>query len=1007
MKHQKNGETAPAVSHEASLTAQRQEETREKVSSSVTAQSTSEREVHGRMFISYSRKQFYFAESLVHELRKRDVSVWFDVLGLMPGTSWQQRLREELDKCQGLVLVASRAAMNSTYVRAEWQAALASNKPIYVILFEAVRLPLELQKASILDFRNDFDAKVALLASLIDKGIVHRDRLPRVHLRPHLPPGPLAVMGALWSQVLAFAMFTVLLIQSITHISLARPAALPAAMMFGITWLVLAGYACYFALGFTYRRRIGYTALSIWLLAFPLFIIPVLFVPLYEGHLKTFAAPFGISLVLVPANARSGGFPLAQDLFIFFFIICSCILSLQAFSFIATLTSKNVLRWLATGIAPRELRNPGGSQVWSQVYRRGKSSDGAVKTYRLHYVPRDEQLASEVRDVLGNSYHLRPSSAEQADIHMAVLTNSVPQAWLDQLVHSHPNLICIVATSIRLPPDERIVRQLQWVDYRSGSSVPLERLAFLLGKDEVVVDAFLFPVVPESLEQLVMPWHVKVMSHMLMILAMFNLGVGGATAITLIRQGIGHTPLGTWPVVSVLIAGVLFCLADRLMNRSITYYTILTTVIVVLVSMPLLGTLQALFQMFQGFGLLEIIGIFLGVGLLMSPLLLLWGVHQNLRRWLPKEGRWQSARQRSPTLALPAWKQLWRNKVPYVLASLGLQALLLTHLSLVLPKPPVVLPPGSMPANDKEFPVLSQPDRLVAITKGPDGNLWFTEENFFSDNKIGRITPSGTITEFPLPTHYSDLVSITAGPDGNLWFTENFFSGDKIGRITPSGTITEFPLPTPQSGLASITAGPDGNLWFTESVRDMIGRITPSGTITEFPLPTPQSGLASITVGPDGNLWFTESDNIGRITPSGTITEFPLPTLQSGSGSITAGPDGNLWFTKSVRDIIGRISPAGDIAEFRLPNDLGDITTGPDGNLWFTEMDGNTIGRISPAGIITEFSLSNKSSLPDAKRDLVSITAGPDGNLWFAASPGPGTNVPGLAAGATVGWIQP
>src|SRR5690242_13241589 len=32
-----------------------------------------------------------------------------------------------------------------------------------------------------------------------------------------------------------------------------------------------------------------------------------------------------------------------------------------------------------------------------------------------------------------------------------------------------------------------------------------------------------------------------------------------------------------------------------------------------------------------------------------------------------------------------------------------------------------------------------------AITRGADGNLWFTE-----DNALGRITPSGTVTEFSL-----------------------------------------------------------------------------------------------------------------------------------------------------------------------------------------------------------------------------------------------------------------
>jgi len=53
-------------------------------------------------------------------------------------------------------------------------------------------------------------------------------------------------------------------------------------------------------------------------------------------------------------------------------------------------------------------------------------------------------------------------------------------------------------------------------------------------------------------------------------------------------------------------------------------------------------------------------------------------------------------------------------------------------------------------------------------------------------NKIGRITPSGTITEFPLPASHSAFdaqygAGITTGPDGNLWFTEN--GANKIGRL--------------------------------------------------------------------------------------------------------------------------------------------------------------------------------------------------------------------------------
>ena len=89
------------------------------------------------------------------------------------------------------------------------------------------------------------------------------------------------------------------------------------------------------------------------------------------------------------------------------------------------------------------------------------------------------------------------------------------------------------------------------------------------------------------------------------------------------------------------------------------------------------------------------------------------------------------------------------------------------------------------------------------------------------------------------PQRAANRTAITAGPDGNLWFTEE--GANKIGRITPSGRITEFPIPTASSGPDGITAGPDGNLWFTEGAANKIGRITPTGAITEFPIPTAES----------------------------------------------------------------------------------------------------------------------------------------------------------------------
>src|SRR5260221_9244856 len=60
-----------------------------------------------------------------------------------------------------------------------------------------------------------------------------------------------------------------------------------------------------------------------------------------------------------------------------------------------------------------------------------------------------------------------------------------------------------------------------------------------------------------------------------------------------------------------------------------------------------------------------------------------------------------------------------------------------------------------------------------------------------------------TITEFSNGiTPGSALSDIAAGPDGNLWFTEH--AGNRIGRITPTGTVTQF-----STGLTA-NSGPNG-----------------------------------------------------------------------------------------------------------------------------------------------------------------------------------------------------
>jgi streptogramin lyase len=146
------------------------------------------------------------------------------------------------------------------------------------------------------------------------------------------------------------------------------------------------------------------------------------------------------------------------------------------------------------------------------------------------------------------------------------------------------------------------------------------------------------------------------------------------------------------------------------------------------------------------------------------------------------------------------------------------------------------------------------PGETAAITAGPERSVWFALDG----TTIGRIGPRGKLRKFDVPGR-GFIDDMTRGPDGNLWYTHWGRRGPPtIGRMTPAGQVAEFPLHErgrPGGTPATIIAGPDGNLWFTEYEPAGIGRITPQGKITRWRRAGAAAG--SIAVGPEGSLWFS------------------------------------------------------------------------------------------------------------------------------------------------------
>jgi streptogramin lyase len=326
-----------------------------------------------------------------------------------------------------------------------------------------------------------------------------------------------------------------------------------------------------------------------------------------------------------------------------------------------------------------------------------------------------------------------------------------------------------------------------------------------------------------------------------------------------------------------------------------------------------------------------------------------------------------------------------------------------------------------------EYPISPGTSRgPLGVTVGPDGAVWFTESKgvVLSPPGIGRITPSGEISEYRNVLLAAPAASIALGPDGNLWFTEP--SSHAIGRITTSGTITEFLI----SGSAQpqgIVAGPDGNLWFTqEAGHGSIGRITTSGEVSEF-----ESGMTSgakplgIASGPDGALWFCESGGsgaIGRITTSGTISQYTTGlTANSEPFEIAAASDGDLYFTeRKDPGGIGKVTPSGSISQVAIPTANSKpqgITAGPDGNVWFTEAaDPGTIGELtlppqvsalSPSGVSEQAATLNATVAPKSQLTQYHFEYGTTqsyGQSTPEASAGAGATATGAAS--TIGSLS-
>lgn len=441
-------------------------------------------------FLSYSRQHYHFAESLALALQAREVAVWFDVQQLEPGTRWQQDIEDGLANSATVILLASRAALESPYVAREWQAALQQGKPVIVALIERVRLPRELRAAPLIDCRGDFDSAVGrLLIALQNPTYLRREST----FLPRLAPGVARMTFALLlrdlQSVLAAMLIVIMTVLLITQASLPRYLLAEGrnllvgwlgASEFGEAVLTLLRpllaieadvtpiYAGLIVIALValalnllrvitrlqtlrfLRRRFDYAALTALRHEFPR-LLWLLWLALVSGYLPFVAAHFAPTL---PAALLT----LAILFIALLFITPNLYRLLQPAH-----PNADIVRWAKLGSLSASWRANAINRLSAVTPRRG--ANGATVQYHAIAAPSDTDVLARIEQTLEQAGGRIVPLDEAADAALILLSHNASRTQVAAALAQYPRAVGILISRCNLPPELAQLTALQLVDY--------------------------------------------------------------------------------------------------------------------------------------------------------------------------------------------------------------------------------------------------------------------------------------------------------------------------------------------------------------------------------------------------------------------------------------------------------------------------------------------------------------------------------------------------------------
>lgn len=608
------------------------------------------------VFLSYSRQQLYFAESLALNLMKANIPIWFDIQKLKPGCIWQEEINKGLDSSSSMILVASQTSFNSVYVRKEYLHALEKGQTVYVCIYEAVELPPELSDMPVIDFRADFKDGIQRLIHMLRTGAVIRDPVPK----PNRLGLQTRMSRSIW--IVAVTAFITAVLAPVAAlvgtVYLATQTTISPFIL--VTLLVLSGWLVLTFWRFLHHRA-DYENLRL------LVILPFLVAAgAFLVTLLNLAAVIDRLVSVKGYYLATGPSDLATAIALFLPALFFIVLTGYAFLF-GMYRSGDVLRWLHISRVPTGFRMRVGSQTMELIKaaRRQQGLSGQPVTFELHYDPLDEPMAKIARKAMYRYGHrLPPSENPSPDAHVAILTNTTPTDLVNKWIDSYGGrLLCIVGTPVHIPSEANRLTAYQWVDCRTFMKERMDTLAYSLRGEEAGNLMYSLNTVPENIEQLRTPARVAAYAHMLRSFAAAHISIAIFNLLIILGTLKGY-PIPVWQVgVGIALGLVQFWFVQRYFSRT-------ATLLQILIVFAIIETATLIFQI--GFGAAALMqGFSLYIVYQTVAAFLFWTIlcFTALRRWSPAKPppRVDRFKTRLPRHSL---RRIWLMSGVYVTANL-------------------------------------------------------------------------------------------------------------------------------------------------------------------------------------------------------------------------------------------------------------------------------------------------------------------------------------------------